>query len=154
MLSLGTRDFELEKVSKRVRGIPQWWILSEKVIPEPQDVSKVREEIESQLSGAAAGGKLESVFNPGPNRYQLPLSSKHALIVQLLAALAHDGALARRSVGKSVALYSSEGCEQQLWHADFDPNPTLNRKSRSGNNGYFVRSFQQDLAAPRQTAGQ
>ena len=70
-----------------------------------------------------ARGQLQEVFNPNPQRHQLPLDSDHPLVLLLKAALAHDGALREgfTEMGPSVALHSSAGCEQQPWHVDFNP---------------------------------
>ena len=117
------REVGLVSAPKRSREVPQWRLLGRKVIPTPQAVMKVRREIEEELMKKEEDRKkaLVPVFNPNPHRHQLPLAPKHPLMLLLMDALAQDGALRKREMGKSVALYSSKGCEQQPWHIDFDP---------------------------------
>ena len=123
-MSLGNADFELEPPPKRQREVPSWRILRERIILRPSQVRQLRSEISKELKAKdEARGQLQEVFNPNPQRHQLPLDSDHPLVLLLKAALAHDGALREgfTEMGKAVALYSSAGCEQQPWHVDFDP---------------------------------
>ena len=123
-MSLGNSDFELACPPQRNRAIPSWRILRERIIPKPSQVSQLRSEISKELEAKAkaeAKGQLQEVFNPNPHRHQLPLAPDHPLVLLLMSALDHDGALTGCDPGKAVALYSSAGCEQQPWHVDFDP---------------------------------
>lgn len=120
-LPLRFSEFELASPEKRNRGIPSWRILREKVTPSTSQVRQIRSEISQQLKAAKDKQQLQEVFNPNPHRFQLPLASDHPLVLQLMTALAEDGALHACKMGKAVALYSSAGCEQQPWHVDFDP---------------------------------
>ena len=130
---MSTTGFQLEAPGRRSREVPSWWLLRERVIPDPKDVSRAREKIRKELSQLREGGKckkLEKVFNPDSLRHQLPLASEDPLILLLMAALATAGHLSSREAGRSVSLYSEPGCEQQPWHADYDPICKARRKRK------------------------
>ena len=144
------KDFESSKPEPKSREVPQWELLS-KLVPPREQVDELKKEMQQAASKMRAKqantwGKVVSIFNPSPGRYQKPTSSDltapqlkqakkgklaqpqdmHSLTYLLLSHLVRAGKLSNREFGKSVALYSSQGCEVQPWHIDFsdEPNPT------------------------------
>ena len=85
-MPIGTRELELEPPPRTNRGVPRWWLLSEKVLPAREDVSRARSACQQQQQQAAKGvkGQLESVFNPNPLRWQLPLASDDPMLLLLM----------------------------------------------------------------------
>ena len=128
-MPMSTKELELEPAPRASRGVPRWWLLSERVLPMREDVSRARHEIRKQQQQAGKQ-ELESVFNPNPLRHQLPLASDDPMLALLMAALASAGHLRSHAAGRAVALYSSAGCEQQQWHADYDPLCKASRKRK------------------------
>lgn len=119
-------------------------MLREKVMPPHEQVDELKSQLSRAVSRmqarqAEAEGAVRSIFNTSPGRYQMQTSpdlsaeqsasarkhkleqprNMHPLTYLLLVALAKAGELETREFGKSVALYSSEGCEVQEWHLDF-----------------------------------
>lgn len=164
------KSIQTEKLPQRSRQIPQWELLS-KLVPPPEQVSQLKQELKEAASkirtkGAQREGEVESIFNPSPGRYQKQTSpdltpqqcksakegklkkpeSMHQLTYLLLMHLVKAKKLSEREFGKSVALYSSPGCEMQDWHIDFsdDPKPTKKAKlsaegSEAGMHEWAVR---------------
>ena len=59
---------------------------------------------------------------------QRTLSPKDSLVSSVVSTLKRNGLMHRRHVlGGAVVLRSKPGCEQQMWHTDYDPD-ALRRK--------------------------
>ena len=140
--------------------MPRWELLS-RLPPPREQVSQLKQQMREAVSRMRAKGieKKDSgvvpIFNPSPGRYQMQTSPdlsardcKRAregtlpqpakmdpLTFLLLMHLCKAGKLSKRRFGKSVALYSYQGCEVQPWHIDFSDKPKPKPQSKKAKVG-------------------
>jgi hypothetical protein len=81
-----------------------------------------------ELKKFAQGGQI--VFNPDKLRLQRSLPNSSNIRKQLVEKLETHDLLKDYSVGGVVVIHSKEGCKQQDWHYDYDPDDVMQAKTK------------------------
>ena len=63
------------------------------------------------------------IFNPDKLRRQGPVRKSDAIVRKAIEVMKQRKIMGRRHyLGGAVALHSAPGCQQQMWHVDYDPD--------------------------------